>query len=152
MGIFQDNIVLVNRAPVELTVTFDGQQKTLTPGDNIVPKDVVSFAKNQNPIMGTQNPNQPHMSGCKYLVGARAPEGAKQKDDIEPLSPAEWATHLGMPARMDVQALFDEEYGADPKAKLVTRGKGKPVQANSLYDDVKQPSISSESVFADARD
>ena len=151
MGIFHDQVILVNRTKENLSVTFDGQEKTLVPGDNVVPRVCVSFAKNQNPIMGSQNPNIPHMSGAKYLVGVRVTDGSKQKDDIEPLDAAEWADHKDKPSRVDMQALFEEEYGADPRAKLVTRGKGKPVQATSLYDNVKAPGTQSESVF-DGRD
>ena len=69
MGIFYEMCELVNRAPVNLQVMFDGQVKTLTPGKNIVPKAVVMFAKNQNPIMGSGSPHDPSVHGCRYLVG-----------------------------------------------------------------------------------
>lgn len=128
-GIFQETIELINRAPIPLSVTFDGQSKTLTPGSNFVPRIVVSFAKNQNPIMGTQDPYNPHMSGCQYLVGVKG-----TKDPIKPLTKAEWEDHCKRPCREDEQQWFADKYGSDPKAKLVTHGKGRKSTANSRYD------------------
>lgn len=129
MGIFYTMATLVNRAPVDLTVMFDGQCKTLTPGPNTVPACVVQFAKNQNPIMGKADPNNPHISGGEYLVGVAA-----DLDDVEPLTAEEWAAHLGEPARINSQEAFQERYGQDPKAKLVTLGKGRKSTAKSLYE------------------
>ncbi len=126
MGVFADNCILFNRAPVNLTVLFDGQSKTLTPGENIVPEQVVGHAKNQNPIMGSQDPNNPHISGAQYLVGVAA-----HLDNVTPLTKQEWETHLGRPCRTDEQAAFEEKYGGDPKARLVTIGKGKKSTASS---------------------
>ena len=140
-GIFQDMVELVNRTPLELdekaaeiSVQFDGQSKTLVRGSNMVPRIVVPFAKNQNPIMGTQDPYNPHISGCQYLVGVKAPAGNKQKDPIEPLTMEEWNDHMGKPCREDVQQLFEDRYGTDPKAKLVLLNKGKKTTARSRHD------------------
>jgi hypothetical protein len=137
-GIFAEQVELVNRAPVDISVQFDGQSKVLVPGVNIVPKIVVPYAKNQNPIMGTQDPYNPHISGCQYLVGVKVPSG-KQKDPIEPLTDAEWADHLGKPCREDVQQLFEDRYGTDFKAKLVTLNKGKKTTARSRHDAGASP-------------
>lgn len=134
-GIFAETIDLVNRAPVDLSVVFDGQSKTLKPGSNLVPKIVVSCAKNQNPIMGSGDPYNPHASGCSYLVGVRG-----SKDPIDPLTPEEWADHLGKPCREDVQQLFEDRYGNDPKAKLVLLNKGKKTTARSRHDAGSSPS------------
>lgn len=128
-GIFQETVTLINRAPVDLTVQFDGQCKTLTPGPNEVPNAVVAYAKNQNPIMGTQDPYNPHISGCRYLVGVRG-----TKDNCKPLTKAEWEEHLNRPCREDERQWFADKYGNDPKAKLVTYGKGRQTAATSRYD------------------
>jgi hypothetical protein len=134
MGIFYDMVEVRNLAPINLTVTFDGQEKTLPPGVSVVPKQVVPFAMNQNPVMGKQDPNNPHISGGEYLV---VPVGTKY--DREPLTAEEWAEHLGRPCRVDEVAIFDEKYGGDPKAKMLARGKkGKPA-AKSLYEAGKNP-------------
>jgi hypothetical protein len=134
MGIFLETVELINRAPVNLTVKFDGQEKTLKPGSNWVPYVTVEFAKNQNPIMGSQDPYNPHISGCSYLVGI-----AGTKDPVTPLTPEEWETHLGRPCREDEQVLFEDRYGSDPKAKLVTYGKGKRTNARSRNDAGTSP-------------
>ena len=124
-GVFAEQVVLVNRAPINLTVTFDGQTKTLTPGENIVPKVVVAYAKNQNPIMGTQDPYNPQIEGCQYLVGV------KGQDNCTPLTKAEWEDHCKRPCRENEQEWFDNKYGNDPKAKLIVRGKGRKTHATS---------------------
>lgn len=127
MGIFLENIILINRAPINLTVTFDGQDKTLVPGENIVPAVVVDYAKNQNPIMGSADPSNPHISGGRYLVGVKG----GYNEETEPLTDAEWLAHLGRPCRLDEQAAFEEKYGGDPKAKLALQGRGRKSTANS---------------------
>lgn len=135
MGIFLEQAELFNRAPVDLTVQFDGQQKTLKAlSVSTVPYVVVSFAKNQNPIMGSQDPYNPHISGGRYLVGV-----VGTKDDCTPLTAEEWADHLGQPCREDVQRVFEDKYGSDPKAKLVTYGKGRKTTASSRHDAGSAP-------------
>ncbi len=129
MGIFLEQVELFNRAPVDLTVQFDGQCKTLKPGKTTVPGVVVQYAKNQNPVMGSQDPYNPHISGAQYLVGV-----VGSKDNCEPLTAEEWADHLNQPCRENVQQWFEDNYGSDAKAKLVARGKGKKTTANSRYD------------------
>ena len=131
MGIFQNLVEVVNRAPEDITITFDGQCKTLTPGTNHIPRVTVDYGKNQNPIMGSQSPYNPHISGAKYLIGV---VGEDTPEDCEPLTAAEWADHLGQPQRENAQLAFEDKYGGDPKAKLVVRGrKGKPAAA-SVYE------------------
>jgi hypothetical protein len=117
MGIFHQQVILINRAPVNLTVTFDGQAKTLTPGENTVPAIVVDY------------PNNPHISGGRYLVGVK--DSDEPGEETEPLTDEEWATHLGRPCRIDEQEAFNEKYGGDPKARLVVHGKGRRSTANS---------------------
>ena len=135
MGIFLEHVELFNRTPIDLTVQFDGQCKTLKPGPNTVPGIVVEYAKNQNPIMGTQDPYNPHISGCKYLVGV-----VGSKDNCTPLTKAQWEEHLSRPCREDEQVWFADRYGSDPKARLVVMGKGRPSTANSRYDAGSSPS------------
>lgn len=117
MGIFYEQVEVVNRAPIPLNVRFDGQDMVLVPGKNIVPKVAVQYGKNQNPVMGTQDPENPHISGAEFLIGVIG-----SRDNCEPLTPEEWAIHLGKPCRMDTDALFEERYGNDPKAKMILHG------------------------------
>lgn len=133
MGIFLETVEIFNRAPIEVTVQFDGQCKTLKPGKNIVPAVTVPYAKNQNPIMGTQDPYNPHIGGCKYLIGVVG------KDDCAPLTQEEWEEHLSRPCREDEKIRFQDKYGSDPKARLVAYGKGRKTTANSRYDAGSSP-------------
>lgn len=128
-GIFLEQVELINRAPIDLSVMFDGQSKTLKPGKNFVPRVVVEFAKNQNPIMGSANPYDPHISGAQYLVGL-----ADSTDDCTPLTLEEWEAHLNRPCREDEQIVFQDRYGSDPKAKLITYGKGRKSTGRSRSD------------------
>ena len=139
MGIFLEQVTLVNRAPIDLTVQFDGQCKTLVPGDNIVPSVTVPYAKNQNPIMGSQDPYNPHITGCRYLVGVKG-----TTDDCEPLSQKEWEEHLDRPCREDELIRFQDRYGNDPKARLVRHGKGRKTTTSSRYDAGSSPAGNAE--------
>ena len=129
MGIFYDMVEVRNLAPIEIEMIFDGQRKRIPLGVSVLPKQTVQYAMNQNPIMGSQDPFNPNISGAKYLV---VPVGTKY--DREPLTPEEWAAHLGEPCRINTQEMFEEKYGDDPKAKMVTRGKGRRNAARTLHE------------------
>lgn len=128
MGIFYNTVAVVNRAPESITVRFDGQDISLPPGDNQLPECVIPFGKNQNPIMGSQDPNNPHISGADYLLAVPG------EDNCTPLTPEQWADHLGQPCRQNAQDAFNEKYGSDPKAKLITLGKGRKSTAMNRSD------------------
>lgn len=135
MGIFYEMSLCRNRTPVDLTVTFDGQCKTLPAGsDTPLPKVAIQFAKNQNPVMGSQDPNNPHISGARYLVADLSHPDMSPDNEHAMLSPEEWAAHLGEPQRINSQEAFIEKYGGDPKAKLVSQGKGRKTAARSAYE------------------
>jgi hypothetical protein len=129
MGVFQTFVKVFNRAPVPLTVTFDGQEQNIPPGHFQIPDVTLAFAMNQNPIKGTQDPNNPAWDGAKYLI---VPE-----DDPTygaPLTEEEWIAIQKRPCRLDEIAAFQERYGNDPKAKLVTYGKDRTVNAGSRME------------------
>jgi hypothetical protein len=117
---------VVNRAPISLSVRFDGQDVELPPGESQIPSISVGYAKNQNPIMGSSDPNNPSMSGTKYLIGV------KGVDECTPLTKAEWEDHLGRPCRLDWEALMYDRVG--PKERVVFKGKGRKTQAQSSFD------------------
>ncbi len=73
-----DIICLVNRTSRNLSVTKDGRQIVLKPGENHINSDLVRFAKRQNPVMGSQDPYNP--AQCDYLVGVKGTH-----DDIYPI-------------------------------------------------------------------
>lgn len=125
-GIFVKQVRVFNRAPVPLAVFFDGERKTLPPGESLIPAVATYMMKNQNPRMGTGEPDNPHVDGTKYLVVEEEDEGFG-----EPLTKEEWDEHLGKPCRVDEQAAFQERYGSDPKAKLIVRGAGRKSTATN---------------------
>jgi hypothetical protein len=126
MGIFHTQVDIVNIAPVTITVRFDGQEMSLPSGPGKLPSICVEHAKNQNPVMGSEDPYNPHISGARYLIGVVGTD-----DRIEPLTEEEWADHLGQPARLNNQQLFEDKYGNDPKAKLVLHGKVRKAASRS---------------------
>ena len=134
MAVFQTLVPIYNRAPVALSVRFDGQEKTIEPGEDHIPDVTVMYVKNQNPIMGSADVNNPHVSGARYLVVEKGEDGYGT-----PLTEAEWQAHLGSPSRFDEQAAFNEKYANDPKARLVLRGKGRVSTATSRYDAGTNP-------------
>ncbi len=129
MSVFLEQVEIINRAPIAITVTFDGQTKSLPPGRNFIPKVALAHARNQNPIMGSGDPYNPHASGCRYLIGR-----VGTKDNCEPLTKEEWEDHLQRPCREDETIQFRDKYSSDPKAKLVRHGKGRTTAAHSRYD------------------
>ena len=130
MGIFLEAAEVFNRAPIDITVTFDGQQITLKPGKSLLPKVAIPHGKNQNPVMGSVDPHNPHMSGGEYLLGV-VNDLEYPDDNCTPLTKDEWETHLGKPCRVNEQIAFEEQYGNDPKAKLVVMGKGRKSTAQN---------------------
>jgi hypothetical protein len=129
MGIFQKFVNVYNRAPVKLYVMFDGQREPLEPGENELPDLTVMFAKNQNPIMGSQDPNDPSANGARYLIVAEGEPGYGV-----PLTKDEWEAHCKRPCRIDEEAAFAEQYSNDPKARLVLRNPGRKSTAGSRFE------------------
>jgi hypothetical protein len=86
MAIMGETVNLVNRTSKPLTVRYDGRKETIAPGENPgFPKEAVLYAKRQNPLMGSEDPENPTMSGTQYLVGVKVKAGERQTDDISPL-------------------------------------------------------------------
>jgi len=127
MGIFQDMTTVINRTPVRLRVTFDGQSIEIPPGESLLPRVTVPYAKNQNPIRGSQDMNNPNISGALYLVSIKGKKG----DPQEALTEEEWAAHLSQVSRYDLEAYFGDKLG--PKEHFLVRGKG-PTQAKGSFD------------------
>lgn len=125
-GTFVRRVPIFNRAPVTLSVMFDGERSPIPPGLSELPEHTVGKAKNQNPIMGTGDPYNPGAAGCKYLIVTEEEEHWK-----EPLSVEEWEDHCNRPCREDETIWFRDHYGEDPKAKMVKRGSRHTVAARS---------------------
>lgn len=134
MGIFYETVPCLNRTPVSLTITFDGQCKTLPAGKvTHVPKAAIPYGKNQNPVMGSQSLHNPHISGARYLIADLSEENTPDNEH-EPLTEEEWLEHLDQPQRINAREAFEEKYSGDPTAKLVTRGKKGKLAAGSRYE------------------
>jgi len=128
MGIFYESCEVFNRTPVVLNIVFDGQELSLPPlKATAVPKVAIVNGLNQNPIMGSVDPNDPSISGGRYLFGVVG----NDEYPCTPLTKDEWEDHLGRPCRTDEVAAFQETYGNDPKARLIANNKGKKTTANN---------------------
>jgi len=88
MGIFYEQVEIVNRTSKPLTVRFDGQDMTIPPnyadgGERIkgihtmVPRDVIPYALNQNVLMGSEQAETP--SHFDSLVGFIEPKTKKTR-------------------------------------------------------------------------
>lgn len=132
-GVFQDMVPVVNRAPIPLTVTFDGQTSIIKPGPGALPSTTIRYAKNQNPIMGSVDPNNPSISGGQYLIGEIG------KDDCEPLTPAEWNAHCEAISRVDLKTLMEDELG--PGERVEVRGRGRKTMARNASDSGVRASL-----------
>lgn len=133
MGVFLEYVQVFNRAPVNINIRFDGQDMELKPGLGTMPVIAVQYGKNQNPVMGTQDPNNPHISGAEYLFGVVG------QDNCEPMTKEEWEMHLGRPCRTNEEQAFQDKYGSDPKARQIVLGKGRKTAATSRVEATGSP-------------
>ena len=121
MGVFQDLVEVINRCPWPLTIRFDGQEETLQPGKNMIPRISLLHALNQNPQMGTGDVNNPNVAGCQYLIGI--PEKAN-KYPCEPFTVAELKKLKDSPSRFDFMPLMEGKLGKHDKIEV--RGRKAP--------------------------
>jgi hypothetical protein len=129
VGIFLKRLKVFNRAPIALSVMFDGQRDDIPQGFYEIPEPAVWKAQNQNPIMGTGDPYNPGALGTKYLIVMEGDEGYGV-----PLTKEEWETHCKRPCREDETVWFKERYGDDKNAKLLTRGSRTSVAARNRLE------------------
>jgi hypothetical protein len=129
-GIFLQQTKVFNRAPIALSVFFDGERHNIPVGFSEIPAITTYMAKNQNPIMGSGDAANPNVDGTQYLITVEHEDAGYGV----PLTEEEWADHLGKPARVNEQAAFEEKYSGDPKAKLVVRGAGRKSTAQNRYE------------------
>jgi hypothetical protein len=88
MGLFHEQIQVVNRTCKTLSVRFDGQDMEIPAGYNekgerlkdvvsYLPKVAMFYALNQNPVMGTEDPMSPSHFDSK--IGFVEPKAKKTK-------------------------------------------------------------------------
>jgi hypothetical protein len=127
LNFFGDTVTIVNRAPWPLNVRWDGKDVTLQPGETPgFPRMAVPYAKNQNPLMGSEDPYDP--TKFEYLVGVK---GSK-KDNLEPLTAAEIEQHKTAPQRLNREIIAADR--GDMKAREVLRGKKEPAAFQARYE------------------
>ncbi len=91
MGAFHTLVEVINRTSKPLSVRYDGQDEVLRPNydaegnflpevHNMIPDITVDYARNQNILMGSEDPEDP--SDYVMLVGVLAKAGQKQRHDI----------------------------------------------------------------------
>lgn len=139
MGIFQTMVKVRNLAPEPRNVRFDGQELSIPVGESLLPAICVKHAMEQNPIMGTADPDNPSIWGGTFLI---VPIDSQW--DREPLTEEEWLTHLGRPCRMNEVEFFEGILG--PKERIAIKGKGKRTQAKSLFDTGVKQNVDAESL------
>lgn len=135
MGVMYEMEEVINRTNEPLNVRFDGQDTVLDPNydaegkfladvHNIIPKICVPYAKSQNILNGSEDPEDP--SDYVELVAVLAKSkwartNGVQRDDIS-FCPQDHDE----PTRVRLEDLLD-----DPTLKILKGGKMKPVRGTS---------------------
>jgi len=138
MGIFFDTIEVVNRTSKQLNVRFDGQDMTLEPNydengnelegvHNMLPTIAVPYAKNQNILMGSEDPSEP--SVFDVLVGVKAKAGEKQKDDISFCEQSDEPTQV----KLD-ELLQDPSLKIQRAGRKVRASEARPVRGTMPFE------------------
>ncbi len=155
MGIFHEQVELVNRTAGKLEIMYDGQRVYLAPnytvdGEripgvvNLVPKQVVPNALNQTVVMGSEKAKDP--SNFESKVGlVPKPEqikaAAERGKKLKPWNNCEFLddrknTEISRVSRAELM----DELVLDPTAKLVVKGKIQRdedfVTSRSIFDVV----------------
>ena len=117
MGIFYEQVEIINRTSGKLAVRFDGQEIELKPNytaegkplkdvHNMIPTIVVPYARSQCVLMGSEDPLDPSL--WESLVGVK---GNKKHN-------TSFLEQSGVLSRVDLDAYLD-----DPNAKVVVAGR-----------------------------
>lgn len=140
MGIFHAHIAVVNRTCRSLNVRFDGQDIELEPnytdsGEriegvvNTIPEQAIPYALAQNPVMGSEHPQNP--SDFRSLIGVVKRKGETANytwHDCSFFDEKAWLKEHGINAmsRVAIREYLDD----DPQVKdVVVRGRRTDVEA-----------------------
>lgn len=136
MGVFHEQVEIVVRTPWPLSVTFDGQEQSIPANfewdekgnpkpikgvRNTIPTVTLMYALNQNPLMGSQDCDNPTISGAKYLIGI---VGREKKYPTQPLTAEEIYAQKNNPCRFDYMPLIEHKLGKRDTVEL--KGRKKP--------------------------
>ena len=75
-----DYVQVFNRSALPITITKDGRQYVLKPGLGHLRSDLIMLGKNQNPVMGTENPGSTVTESYLSIV---AEDPTKQSDPLD---------------------------------------------------------------------
>ena len=93
-----------------LEPNYDENGNELEGVHNMLPTVAVQYAKNQNILMGSEDPTEP--SVFEVLVGVKAKAGQKQRDDISYCEQSDAPTQVNL-----------AEYLQDPKLQIMKSGR-----------------------------
>lgn len=131
-------VTIVNRAPWPIHVQFDGQRITIPSGEYQIPDVTLQYALNQNPLMGSADTENPHVSGAEYLIGIPA---KARKYPCEPLTEEQIRAQKNNPCRFDYLPMIQEKTGHDPKVKVVHAGKKRTSQFEARQAVAFEPEL-----------
>ena len=125
MGIFYEQTEVINRTSKKLNVRFDGQDMTIEPNydsegnflidvHNVIPTVAVQYAKNQNVLMGSEDPLDP--SAFEVLVAVFSKKGQRQRDDFSFCEQSDEPTPVKLDEYLDDPTLTIKKAGRRVKA------------------------------------
>jgi len=136
MGIFFEQVEVINRDCVQRSLTYDGQRVYLAPNysesgellknvHNMIPKICVPYALNQNVVMGSEDPIDP--SDFQSHVVPKVKKRKKGRDTEE------WKYDFGfLPTQNAKTRVNLADYLDDPSLKVLDgRGKFKANEART---------------------
>lgn|SRR5512146_332116 len=141
MGIFYEQVEIINRTSKPLNVRYDGQDMPLEPNydakgkflpdvRNTIPAVAVPYAKSQNVLMGSEDALDP--TSFEVLVGVKAKKGEKQRDAIDFCEQSDILTRVKL-----------DEYLDDPSVKITVGGRrvslaeARPARQDSTLIDTR---------------
>jgi hypothetical protein len=126
-----DPIRIFNRAPWPLKAVKDGREYPIPVGESWMRSDVVRFAKEQNPIMGTEDPST---TLSESFISVVAADPKNQRDSLEPMD-AEVLKHLSK-ERLDRTKLAPERQRATVghRADFPTRRVGVEAPTPGMHE------------------
>lgn len=147
MGVFQEMVEVVNRTARPLNVRYDGQDMNLLPNydadgnpidgvKNVIPRQCIPFVLGQNPIMGSEDAEDP--SSFESLVGIIDPKKSAKKRHswYDCTFIAEDEQGIGNMTRVNVEEMLAGEL--KPGEKILVRGrkldKVRPLGDKSAFD------------------
>jgi len=118
-----DIVQIFNRAPWPLKAIKDGRTHEIPVGISHMTADVVPFAKAQNPLMGSEDPNTLQFESLvSVVIPANDPRKRVQRDPLDAL-PAEVIKAMSH-ERINRSLLDpDRQFGVEERPTMFPRGR-----------------------------